>query len=109
MSDLFGDFEQDAKQARDYAIRKVRENGGSWHSRALLALNLIPGFVGTGEEIRIRLQLRGLAPPHHHNAWGAMILDAIEQGKIRRTGARTWMRTRKSHKRATDILKVVER
>jgi hypothetical protein len=106
MSDLFGEHQEDAAQARDFALRKMRENGGEWHATALLALNLIPGFVGTGEEIRIRLQLRGLSPPHHQNAWGAMILDAIEQGKIQRTGTRTRMRTRKSHGRATDILKV---
>jgi hypothetical protein len=41
--------------------------------------------------------------PHHHNAWGALILHAVSQGLLERTGRWTHMRDRRSHARLTPI------
>jgi hypothetical protein len=101
-SDLFG-----ARDARDEALARVKNSGGDWRDVALAALHLIPGFEGTGEDIRLRLQLRGLRPPHHHNAWGEMIKAAIEQRMVVATGKQRHMRTRKSHARKTPVYRVV--
>ncbi len=58
-------------------------------------------WTGTGED------LRKLVPeqvvPHHHNAWGALILDAARKGLISRTGERRRMSERSSHARGTDV------
>jgi hypothetical protein len=103
MTDLFGD---DAKQARDEALAKVRNNGGEWREIALCGLYLIPGFEGTAEDIRLRLQIKRIPPPHHHNAWGEMIKAALSLKLIVPTGERRHMRTRKSHARLTDVYRV---
>jgi hypothetical protein len=106
---LFDDDPDDAKKARDAALARVHANGGRWRDTALVALPyLIPGFVGTAEDIRIRLQLRGLEPPHHHNAWGDLIKAALKKRLIVPTGKRQPMRTRKSHARETPVYRVRE-
>jgi hypothetical protein len=104
MTDLFGG--RDAREARDEALARVRNSGGNWRDIALSALSLISGFEGTAEDIRIRLQLKGLRPPHHHNAWGEMIKAALHQKMIVPTGERRQMRTRKSHARVTPVYRV---
>jgi hypothetical protein len=107
MDDLFGDHHTDAKTLRDRALQRVTENGGDWQERAIIALALIPGFIGTAEDIRIRLLMKGLARPHHHNAWGAMVMEAIRRNRIQFTGKRRHMKTSKSHGRETDVYLVL--
>jgi hypothetical protein len=103
-TDLLTGYE--AREARDEALARVKSNGGNWRDIAISALSLISGFEGTAEDIRIRLQLKGLRPPHHHNAWGEMIKAALHQNMIVATGERRQMRTRKSHARVTPVYRV---
>jgi hypothetical protein len=107
MGDLFDDDPNAAKKARDAALARVRQNGGDWREKALCALYLIPGFEGTAEDIRLKLQIKRLEPPHHHNAWGEMIKAALAQKMIIPTGQRRKMRTRKSHARETAVYRVI--
>jgi hypothetical protein len=107
MDDLFDGDPEDTKKLRDEALRRVTEHGGNWQRRALMALHLIPGFEGTAEDIRIRLRMKGLEKPHHHNAWGAMIMEAIKQRRIIENGKRKHMKTLPSHGRETDVYVVL--
>lgn len=101
--DLFGDLGK-AKTDRDAALKQVTERGGDWQSRAIAAIPLmLPGFEGTAEDIRIRMLMKGFGPPHHYNAWGAMIMAAEKQRVLRRTGQRRHMKGSKSHARKTDV------
>jgi len=109
MDDLFGYDGEAARAARDAALKRVTERGGNWQERALLALVLIPGFIGTAEDIRIRLLMKGLERPHHHNAWGAMIMEAIRLNRIIHNGKRRHMKTKRSHGRETDVYVVLGR
>jgi hypothetical protein len=109
MADLFGDDDNDpekAKKARDAALRRIRERGGDWRDRAMAALVLIDGFTGTAEDIRIRLLMKGLDKPHHHNAWGEFSKAAIKLKRFLPTGQRRHMRTTKSHARLTPVYTV---
>ena len=101
MTDLFGGF--DGKGARDEALKRVTTRGGDWQERAIASLPVISGFKGTAEDIRIRLIMKGLDSPHHWNAWGAMIQEAIKRRAIWPTGERRHMRTTKSHARMTPV------
>jgi len=99
--DLFGD---EAKRARDRALEQVTLNGGDWQDRALQTMSLMRGFVGTAEDIRLKLiMVEGMEPPHHHNAWGALIKEARKRGRIQHTGQRRCMRTKRSHGRETPV------
>ena len=107
--DLFPEGPQDeatAKRARDEALRRVRDNAGDWRDRALLAMNLIPGFIGTWEDIRVRLLMKGLARPHHHNAWGEVSKEALKRKLMIPTGEMRPMRLKKSHARSTKVYRV---
>jgi hypothetical protein len=109
MKDLFGDTpyaapQPIAKQARDAAVKKVSDNSGDWISHGLALLGRLPrGYVGIGEEIRLRLTEMGLAAPHHHNAWGALILHGVKRGILRGTGRIGHMKMEKSHARKSEI------
>lgn len=109
MSDQF-DFGQDpekARKARDEAMKRVGQNAGSWRGNALVALSLLEkGYTGTAEDIRIRLIMKGLEPPHHHNAWGELIRTAIKIGKLIPTGQRKQMKLAKSHARMTPVYRI---
>lgn len=102
--DLFGG---DPIKARDEAMKRVAENSGSWRGNAFVALSLLPkGYTGTGEDIRIRLRMKGLAAPHHPNAWGELIKSAIKIGKLVPTKEMRKMKTEKSHARMTRVYRV---
>ena len=62
---------------------------------------ILDGF--TGEELRLRLLDNSCPAPHHHNAWGAFIMQATRLGIIRPTGQFRNMATPKSHARATRV------
>jgi len=97
--DLFG-----ARGERDKALDRVLGHTGPWIGMALAhVLLVIPrGVPHTGEEIRLLLTREGLPPPHHHNAWGAMMRVAIRRGIIREVGMGQ-MATKKSHARRTPL------
>lgn len=103
MSDLFG---EGAKIERDVALARVRARGGDWRDKAMTGLVLLNHFVGTAEDIRIKLIMKGLESPHHHNAWGEFIKAAIRSKLLIPTGERRHMRTAKSHARTTAVYQV---
>ena len=88
---------------RDEALRRVAENSQPWFDRAMAELRVakLPPYV-TGEDIRLQLKIE---PPHHHNAWGALIAGAIREGLIEPTGKWVHMRIRTSHARRNPIYK----
>lgn len=100
-NDLFGG---DAKAERDAALKRVREGGGDWEDQTIRAISvMMPGFEGTGEDIRIRLLMKGHPPPHDQHAWGSMIKRAIARRVILPTGQRRHMKSAKSHARETKV------
>jgi hypothetical protein len=105
MTDLFND----TTIAPETAAARLREGHGNWRDRAMLGLSLIVGFTGTAEDIRIRLIMKGLGKPHHHNAWGELIKEALRRDLIFPTGERRRMKTGKSHARETAVYRVRER
>ena len=86
---------------RDAAIEVVTENSGEWMTRALAAVELLPNNIKvTGEDVRFRL-LESIGEPHHHNAWGALILHAVKDGSLLSTGIWRAMSDPRSHARRT--------
>jgi hypothetical protein len=86
---------------RDLALDKVSDRAGPWIDRAMRGLAALPlGWQGTGESIRLALPVE---PPHHHNAWGAVIKKALDRGLLTPTGKFEHMRTKKSHARKTPV------
>jgi hypothetical protein len=101
MTDLFEAAE--ARAARDEAIQRISSSAANWMPRARLAVQALPaGWEGTGEDIRLHL-LRLLEPPHHHNAWGALVNHCVKAGWLEWTGSIRNMRTRRSHARSTKV------
>ena len=90
----------DATTARDAALTTVSANAGSWMEEALEAVRHSPLLTATGEDIRLYVEKR-IGPPHHHNAYGALIMNAVRRGYIVPTGRYLKMRTPKSHGRKT--------
>jgi len=96
----------DAKLSRDEALERVRRHGGDWQEKALAGLMLLSGFIGTSEDVRIKLIVLGLEKPHHHNAWGAFAKEALKRKLYIPTGQRRHMRGDKSNARKTDVYRV---
>lgn len=99
-ADLFA-----ARTARDAGIDLVEANNEPWMERAL---KLLPQTVARGgeltsEELRILLGVAGLEPPLHHNAWGALTMNAVRRGLLEDTGRVMQMRGPKSHARRTPV------
>lgn len=103
---LFDEPSDTAGARRDEALARVAENAGPWLPRALeLMRQHRPGPMGddfTGEDLRVWLTGLGCVP-HHHNAWGALILAALREGIIRPNGRRRAMQTARSHARTTTV------
>lgn len=98
-----------AAELRERAFAQLKNNAGEFTLRALAALRDFPdGFETTGEQIRILLDRRGIRP-HHHNAWGALINQAVKQGLLEWTGRMSNMSTIKSHARKTPVYRVHHR
>lgn len=95
MPDLF-----DAAIARDEALAAVLKE--PWSSVALRALHGLPSGDYTGEDIRLRL-IEEVGAPHHHNAWGALIMNAVRSGLLVAIGTYRHMKTTKSHGRKTPV------
>lgn len=96
----------EAAGARDAALAQVSHNAGTFTDAALTALRQFPqGYEGTGEQIRLLIERRGIRP-HHPNAWGAVINTAVRRGLLTDTGRMERMNTLKSHARKTSVYKV---
>jgi hypothetical protein len=90
----------DATDLRDAALDLVSKP--SWMDMAFerfKVLRLPPAF--TGEDIRLRLMMDGMDPPHHHNAWGAFTMKLVRANLIEATGNFTQMKDPSSHSRIT--------
>lgn len=91
---------EDAIKERDAALASVAANAGSWMERGLEAIGALPkSFTGTAEEIRLEIKV---PPPHHHNAWGALIRVAVKRGLLAEIGMGQ-MKTKRSHARRTPL------
>jgi hypothetical protein len=89
---------------RDQALGQVEKE--PWHTRAVRAVSQLPaGAEYTGEEIRLALS-RTMEQPHHHNAWGAVIMQAVKRKHLRPTDRFRQMRTAKSHARVTRVYEI---
>jgi len=99
----------DALKARDVAIDLVSANADGWMAVGLALLGTFPiGQEGTGEDFRLRLRDKGLPNPHHHNAWGALILSAQRRQLLLKTGEMRHMRQKKSHARLTPVYRRIQ-
>lgn len=74
---------------RNEGIARVTENSGSWMDEArAAALSFLPGVSGkliTADVIRDAV-LRRAGPPHHFNAWGALVNGLVKRGHLLPTG-----------------------
>lgn len=91
-----------AKVDRDQALDQVAENAGDFMTEAFEFIRKLQPGEYTGEDIRLTCQHWGIEP-HHHNAWGALIVKCIKAGVLRNTGRREHMKSPKSHARKTDV------
>lgn len=95
-----------AKLARDDALKRVESNAGAWMGRALVAVTLLKrGKLMTGEDIRVSI-VKYVGEPHHHNAWGAMVKNAIEQNLIVPTEEWRHMKLPQSHARKSPVYRI---
>lgn len=102
------DLFDSAENQRDEALDRVASRSGKWMPAAMAALRKCRGIHRwpqgfTGEELRHRLLLDGCPRPHHHNAWGALINQAVRIGLVQATGERRNMRGPRSHARSTSV------
>ena len=96
--DLFG-----ARVARDAALKTVEGTAESGFDRARgLISRLPPNWEGTGEDMRLHIEFM-IGSPHHHNAYGALVSQAVRRGYLKKTGRYAQMKTKKSHARETPV------
>lgn len=69
---------------RDEGIARVTID--PFKTRAWTVLQKIPPGRYTGEDLRAIIEAHGVYP-HHHNAWGALIVHAVKAGMLVKTGA----------------------
>jgi hypothetical protein len=98
--DLFSGL---AQTARDEAIERVAINSGPWMTVATGYIARLREWEGTAEDLRLRLVSDGCPFPHHHNAWGALVMSAVKRGMLKPTGRMAKMKTPKSHARKTSV------
>ena len=101
--DFFSGDPNEAKRLRDAALKRVADNGGDWREQALLRIVLIESFEGMGEDLKIILRRGGLPEPHHVNAWGDVIKEAIKQGVLIPTGKWAHSKLPLSHARQNPV------
>jgi hypothetical protein len=78
--------------------------GQDWTARALAMIEAKErGTRFTSERLRFQLLAAGLQPPHHHNAWGAVIMIAAKRRLIMDTGQIARMESEKAHSRRTPV------
>src|SRR5215207_2765105 len=94
----------DALAARENALEQVTANANGWMATALSFVSgLYRPWEGTAEDLRLHIVALGCPAPHHHNAWGALVMTARRKGLLTETGRMANMRTKKSHARRTPV------
>lgn len=93
--------DDEAREGRDAGLEQVAENNETFMVVGLRALAEITGYV-SGEDVRLALTEKGIVP-HHHNAWGALIMAGVRQKLLRPTEREVHMKTKKSHARRTRV------
>ena len=90
---------------RDIALAVVVQNSGDdWMDFAMRAIVRLPiGWTGLGEDVREHV-INAVGGPHHPNAWGALIMSALRQQLLFKTGQWKKMRAKKSHARMSPVL-----
>lgn len=96
---------EECQTARDEALERVGYHAGKFMAFGIVMIRGLSGEV-TGEDIRIRLTAAGIKP-HHHNAWGSLINEAIKLGILQPTGEYRHMRVKSSHARRTPVYTVL--
>jgi len=87
---------------RNEGLHRVRQNSGEWFLAAMKAVERLPSGEYTGEDVRLAIEPH-VGNPHHHNAHGALIAQAVRRRILHPTGRWRKMRTAKSHARRTMI------
>src|SRR5262245_38597526 len=102
-SDLFG-----ARSARDEAMSRVEKNAGQDFMGAALGFiaQMESQRVIIAETIRLEYLNAGHCRPHHHNAWGTVIMQAVKRGLLTPLNQYEHMRTVRSHGRKTPKYRV---
>jgi len=96
-------FETTAKAERDQALEQVKENSGDWFPYAIGILPYLDlPLEFTGEKLR-HIVTEAIGPPHHHNAWGALVRTARKRKLIFHTGIYVQMEDPQSHARTNPV------
>lgn len=91
-----------AEMARDAALTQVESHNETWLESALGVIAGMPsGHICTGEQIRHTVSEWKTGKPGHHNAWGALIMQAVKRGLLVPTGRYVKMKDKSSHARKT--------
>ena len=103
MNDLFTAGET----ARDAALEDVAANAKAWMADALVLIQSMEhrGFTVTGEDVSVFVAAE-LGPPHHPNANGALIMNAVRKKILKATGEYRPMKKRQSHARKTPVYRI---
>lgn len=91
-----------ARAARDAGIARAAANAGEFMSLGLTLIAAMPPGEYQGEDIRRFLNARGVFP-HKHNAYGALIRDALRRGLIAATGRFEATKSLKTHAHKTQV------
>ena len=84
--------------ARDAGIEKVSRNEKTWTEEAHELILKYPHPTATGEDLRTWVEEK-IGPPHHYNAFGAMVMGAIRKGLITNSGIYETGKRKESHAR----------
>lgn len=101
-----------AEAERDEALERVLDNaGGDWQASAYTML--LRGFQAhpdgaIAETARLWAIGQGLTPPHHHNAWGAIVNQLVRDNRIESAGRLEKSKTAKSHARRQPVWRAVQ-
>lgn len=101
MIDLFA-----AAAKRDEELARVLDNAQPWSDRAAAEIKKLKNWTGTAEDLRHALRLI-VGEPHHHNAWGGLIMGAVKRRDLIKTGEHRNMKDAKSHARKTPVYSTV--
>lgn len=94
---------EEAIRRRDAGIKQVQRGSVDWSYQAKVCVQALPQHSEwTGEDIRLHVT-KQVGPPHHHNAWGALVRSLVTSGVLVATGEWRRMQTPKSHARQTPV------